>query len=161
MIHRSLLCALLVVLGAVGATPAPHAAPAAAGSEPLQLPGLGGMPTVPYERFAVAATPQRGLFTIWRYNGSVLLELKNDQFGKDYAELSVPVNGVGGGLFSGITDLAPVRIVRFVRQDNHVAILLPSTRFLADSGTPKIRPAARWSSTYPHSYKTKPTSPIC
>ncbi len=135
MIHRSLLCAFLVVLGAVGATPSPSAAPAAA-AEPLQIPGLGGMPTVPYARFAAAATPQRGLFTIWRYNGSVLLELKNDQFGKDYAELSVPVNGVGGGLFSGITDLAPVRIVRFVRQDNHVAILLPSTRFLADSGTP-------------------------
>ena len=29
-----------------------------------------------------------------------------------------------------------MRIGRFVRQDNHVAILLPSTRFLADSGTP-------------------------
>jgi Met-zincin/Domain of unknown function (DUF5117) len=141
MIQRRLICAVLLMLGAVGATPAPHGAgtpPAVAGGESLQLPGLGGAPTVPYERLAAAATPQHGLFTIWRYNGSVLLELKKDQFDTDYAELSVPVNGVGGGLFSGITDLAPVRIIRFVRQDNKVAILLPSTRFLAGTGNAAV-----------------------
>jgi hypothetical protein len=130
MIQRSLVCAALLVLAGVGATP-PPSSPA----EPPALPGLGGTPTVPYEKLTAAATPQHGLFTIWRYNGSVLLELKKDQFGKDYAELSVPVNGVGAGIFAGSTDFQPVRIVRFVRQDNKVAILFPSTRFLADPGT--------------------------
>jgi hypothetical protein len=135
MIQRLLVCAVLVLLGTVGAAPPPHAAASGPAGEAPALPGLGGAPTVPYERLAAAATPQRGLFTIWRYNGSVLLELKKEQFGQDYAELSVPVNGIGAGLFAGITDLAPVRIVRFVRQDNKVAILFPSTRFLASPGT--------------------------
>lgn len=132
MIFRSLLCALALfaVTAAAPSAPAMHAASAPS------LPGIGGPPSIPYAALVRAAKPQHGLFTIWRYHGSVMFELAPQQFGVDYAELSVPVNGIGAGIFSGITDLAPVRAIRFVHQDDHVAILFPSTRFLADPGSP-------------------------
>jgi hypothetical protein len=90
-----------------------------------------------YDKFTSAAKPQPGLFTIWRTGSQVAIELQKDQLDKDYVEMGTPVNGVGLGIFSGITDLQPVRIIRFVRQDDKVAILFPSTRFYAKPGTPE------------------------
>lgn len=104
--------------------PAPAAAPAPASTG------------VPYEKFIDGATAQRGLFTIWRKDGQVALELTPQQLGKDYVELGVPINGIGQGLFSGLTDLQNCRILRFERHDNRVAVLMPSTVFLAKPGTP-------------------------
>lgn len=87
---------------------------------------------IPYGKFTHGATAQHGLFTIWRKDGNVAIELRPDQFDTDFVELGVPVNGIGsGGIFSGITDLQNCRILRFVKQDDRVAILFPTTRFLA------------------------------
>jgi hypothetical protein len=125
---RSLVFGCLALLATIGAAPANSraVAPARPASET----------PISYDALTASGTAQHGLFTIWRYKGDVLLELQPDQFGKDFVELGVPVNGIGGLLFSGITDLQNVRIVRFVKQDDKVAILFPSTRFLADPGTP-------------------------
>lgn len=132
MFARALIFAVLSLVGVVGAAPSPHPS----GAPRAASPAASAAPTIPYDHLAAVATPQHGLFTVWRYNGSVLLELKKEQFGQDFVELGVPTNGIGAGIFSGITDLQPVRIIRFVQQDNKVAILFPSTRFLAAAGTP-------------------------
>ena len=98
---------------------------------------------IPYAKFTDGATAQHGLFTIWRKDGNVAIELKPDQFDTDFVELGVPINGVGsGGIFSGITDLQNCRIVRFVKQDNRVAILFPTTRFLALPNSPEANAVA-------------------
>ncbi|HET9095795.1 MAG TPA: zinc-dependent metalloprotease [Candidatus Baltobacteraceae bacterium] len=116
------------------AQPAPSAPPHAAGAS-LPPPSSA---LIPYAKFTAGATAQHGLFTIWRKDGSVAIELRPDQFDSDFVELGVPVNGIGsGGLFSGLTDLQNCRIVRFVKQDNRVAILFPTTRFLALPNTPE------------------------
>ncbi len=96
-----------------------------------------------YDKFTKGATAQKGLFTIWRTkDGTVALELKPEQFGADFVELGVPVNGIGAGLFSGLTDLQGCRIIRFVKQDNKVAVLFPTTRFLANANTPEAAAVA-------------------
>ncbi|HET7813803.1 MAG TPA: zinc-dependent metalloprotease [Candidatus Baltobacteraceae bacterium] len=120
---------------AAAAAPAPAASPAAAQSAAHPSnPNL-----MPYAKFTDNATAQKGLFTVWRTkDGNVALELTPDQFGKDFVELPVPVNGIGAGLFSGITDLQNCRIIRFVKQDNKVAILFPTTRFLAKPNSPEM-----------------------
>lgn len=117
------------------ATPPPaHAAPGAAHAA-FAAPSAA---LIPYDKFTEGATAQRGLFTIWRKDGAVAIELKPEQFNTDFVELGVPVNGIGsGGIFSGITDLQNCRILRFVKQDNRVAILFPTTRFLAAPKSPE------------------------
>ena len=116
---------------AVAAAAAAAAAKAAASSSSL----------MPYEKFTANATAQRGLFTIWRTkDGNVAFELSPEQFNTDFVELGVPVNGIGSGLsffFSGLTDIQNCRTIRFVKQDNRVAILFPSTKFLARPNTPE------------------------
>jgi hypothetical protein len=134
MMVRTPLFACLALLCATAAAPAPQASPAAHAAH-AGTPAA-TTPAVPYTTLESQGTAQRGLFTIWRYKGAVLLELTKEQFGQDFIELGVPTNGIGAGIFSGMTDLQPVRIVRFVKQDDKVAILFPSTRFLAQPGTP-------------------------
>jgi hypothetical protein len=133
---RAFTFAALALLVTIGAAPSPQASPGAAHAATHAAGAATSTPAMPYEKLAAMATAEHGLFTIWRYNGSVLLELKPSQFGQDFAELGVPTNGIGAAIFSGMTDLQPVRIIRFVKQDNKVAILFPSTRFLANPGTP-------------------------
>src|SRR5581483_6887773 len=96
-----------------------------------------------YQQFTEGATAQRGLFTIWRTkDGTVALELTPQQFNTDFVELGVPVNGIGGGLFSGITDLQNCQIIRFTHLDNRVAILFPQSRFLARPNSPEANAVA-------------------
>jgi len=117
---------LFIVLAAV----APAFAQSSGGGEG------GGM--VPYALLAKMEQPQRGLFTIWQRNGQVGLELRPDQFNKDFVETAVPINGLGGYFVtSGQTDFQEARILRFVRtSDRTVAIIWPHTRFLATPDTP-------------------------
>lgn len=129
---RFFLLSVLAVfaLGGVAsaAAPAPAATPASTSDTFMS-----------YAKFTENATAQHGLFTIWRKDdGTVALELRPDQFGTDYVELGVPVNGIGdGGIFSGVTDLQGCVAIRFERQDNKVAILFPTTRFLATPNSPE------------------------
>jgi hypothetical protein len=90
-----------------------------------------------HAKFTDGLTPQHGLFTVWRKDGKVALELASNQFNHDYLLSIVPGNGLGGfGMYVGAGDYYSPRIVRFVRQDNKVAILYPNTNFYAPAGTP-------------------------
>ncbi len=134
-IARILLCGALL-LASAGTASAASKTPAAGATV---APASGADEAASYAKWTQGRNAQHGLFTIWRKDGEVGLELTPAQFDKDYIELGVPINGIGEGLFSGITDLQNCRIIRFTRQDNKVAILFPSTRFLARPGTPEAR----------------------
>jgi len=125
----TLIRALGVSLFAIGTIAAPAAAQSGGGE---------GGAMVPYAVLAKAAQPQRGLFTIWQRDGQVALELRPDQFNKDFVETAVPINGLGGYFVtSGTTDFQEARIVRFVHaSERTVAIVWPHTRFLAQPNTP-------------------------
>ncbi|PZR58416.1 MAG: hypothetical protein DLM50_03765 [Candidatus Meridianibacter frigidus] len=98
----------------------------------------GGGGTMPYSALQKTAQSQEGLFRVWDRGGNVALELRPDQFNKDYVETAVPINGLGGYfVLAGQTDFQEARIMRFLRNgDTKVTILWPHTRFLADKGTP-------------------------
>ena len=111
-------------------------AQASAAAKPASAAATPSSSLLPYAKFTEGATAQHGLFTIWRKDGNVAIELKPEQFNNDFVELGVPINGIGsGGIFSGLTDLQNCRIIRFVKQDNRVAIIFPTTRFLAQPNT--------------------------
>jgi Met-zincin/Domain of unknown function (DUF5117) len=131
----SVVFALAGSAGAFAAQSA-QATPPAQTQTAAKIPPAAPSSLLPYEKFIDGATAQRGLFTIWRKDGNVAIELKPEQFNSDFVELGVPTNGIGsGGIFSGLTDLQNCRIIRFVKQDNRVAILFPTTRFLAKPNT--------------------------
>jgi len=85
-----------------------------------------------YDTFVKSATPQRGLFTIWRKDGKVYLELGASQLDREFVQTIVPASGVGGqGVVYGNTDHLPTELVRFERAGNSVAIVWPSPYFIA------------------------------
>ncbi|HVA28195.1 MAG TPA: zinc-dependent metalloprotease [Candidatus Baltobacteraceae bacterium] len=96
-----------------------------------------------YAAFAASATAQPGLFTIWRKNGSVYLDLKTDQLDTDFLESIVPGNGMGGNFIVwGNTDHLPAMLTRFERAGNGIAIVWPNSSFIApgsDPGTLAVR----------------------
>ena len=87
---------------------------------------------VAYETFVKGATSQRGLFTIWRKDGKLYLELAANQLDREFVQTIVPASGVGGqGVVYGNTDHLPTELVRFERTGNSVAIVWPSPYFVA------------------------------
>jgi Met-zincin/Domain of unknown function (DUF5117) len=85
-----------------------------------------------YETFTKGGEAQRGLFTIWRKDGKVYLELGPGQLDRDYVQTIVPASGVGGNFVVwGNTDHLPTELVRFERAGNNVAILWPNPYFVA------------------------------
>ncbi len=88
-------------------------------------------------KFTDGLTPQKGLFTVWRKAGKVYLELSPSQLGHDFILSAVPGNGLGGYFISaGGADYFSPHIVRFVRQDDKIAILFPNEIFVAPPNTP-------------------------
>jgi hypothetical protein len=87
---------------------------------------------VPYETFVKGAEAQRGLFTVWRKDGKVYLELAASQLEHDFVQTIVPGNGLGGHFVVwGNTDHLPAELVRFERAGNDVAIVWPNPAFVA------------------------------
>lgn len=100
---------------------------------PLSPAGAAGE----YARFTQGAEKQPGLFTLWRKDGRVYLELRDDQFDKDFVMHVAPANGLGGfGIYPGESYLQTARIVRFTRDGRRIAMIWPQTRLVADPGTP-------------------------
>jgi len=130
MIKRILMSALamLFVAGNIAAARA-DAAPDGSDSGPT-----------PYAKFIDGAQSQPGLFTVWRKDGKVFLELRKDQLDTDFIQSAVPVNGLGGfGIYPGAFDYAPARLIRFSRTDDKVFITWPNTNFMAPAGSPNAR----------------------
>lgn len=112
---------------------APHAARAA------DAPAGG-----PYATFTAGAQAQRGLFTLWRKDEHVYIDLTTDQLDKDFLETVVPGNGFGGNnIVWGNTDHLPAMLVRFHRvTGGNIAIVWPNTSFVAPgspSGTEAVQ----------------------
>lgn len=115
MHRRLLLCATLLVCAAL----LPLHARAAESADPVAT-------------FTASATGQHGLFTIWKKNGSVYLDIKTDQLDKDYLETIVPGNGIGGNFIVwGNTDHLPAMLTRFERAGDGIAIVWPNSSFIA------------------------------
>ena len=90
-----------------------------------------------YQKFIGGLTPQRGLFTVWRKDGKVYLELSKSQLDTDFIETSTPETGMGGlGVAPGNPYYQFARTMRFSRQDDNVVITFPNTSFVAPDGSP-------------------------
>jgi hypothetical protein len=101
-------------------------------------------PADPYATFTSGATAQHGLFTLWRKDEHVYIELSPSQLDTDYLETIVPGNGFGGdNIVWGNTDHLPAMMVRFHRvTGNSIAIVWPNTSFIAPgsaSGTEAVQ----------------------
>ncbi|MBV8245317.1 MAG: zinc-dependent metalloprotease [Candidatus Eremiobacteraeota bacterium] len=133
-LFRALIATAIVVFvsGSTAGAAAPSGSPSAASTAPK----TGSDTLLPYAAFTKGAEAQRGLFTIWRKDNAVALELTPDQFGTDFVETAVPVHGLGGYFVtSGQMDFQEARIMRFEREGNIVSIVWPSTRFMATPNT--------------------------
>ena len=127
------------------ANPQPSGSPAAAAASPSAATAAvlaaaaraPGDTTIPYDTFVRDTVKAVGLFTLIRKDGRVYLELRNDQFDKDYLQTAVPSNGLGGyGVLAGDVFQQEARVLRFVRSGKQVVMLWPQTRFIADPKTP-------------------------
>jgi hypothetical protein len=101
---------------------------------------------VAYGAFTKGLEPQRGLFTLWRKDGKVYIELSKDQLDSDFIQTAVPSSGLGGfGITPGLPYLQfpSARIVRFSRIDNSIVVTWPNTSFIAAEGTPAARAVAQ------------------
>ena len=101
-------------------------------------PPPGSTPPIPaYATWTKDAQKQSGLFTVWRKDGKVYLELSSDQLDKDYLETGANANGLGGfGIVSGQMFQQIARLIRFIRTGRTVAVVWPQTRFSALPNTP-------------------------
>jgi len=94
----------------------------------------------PYAKFTAGAQSQSGLFTLWRKNGKVYVELSTAQLGKDFVQSAAPANGLGGwGIVWGEDMFAQTRLIRFTRSDNKIVISWPNTFFKAPEGSARAR----------------------
>src|SRR5579863_2775887 len=84
----------------------PSAAPAGASAQVMvgPMPGIsgGGDSQMLYDRFTDGATSQAGLFTVWRKQGQIYLELSPAQLDHPYMLVPILASGLGEGLFAGI-----------------------------------------------------------
>jgi hypothetical protein len=119
--------ALLLAVAAV--------APASAQQPPAGAAGAASPPA--YAKWTEGAEKQPGLFTLWRKDGRVYLELSKDQLGKEYYVHATTANGLGGyGVLSGDDFQMPAMIFKFVRTGpKSVAVILPQFRFQYTPGT--------------------------
>src|ERR1700730_12871967 len=73
----------------------------------------------PYAKFIVGSQSQPGLFTLWRKNGKVYIEVSKSQLGSDFIQSAAPANGLGGwALVWGEDMVAQTRLIRFTRTGN-------------------------------------------
>ena len=94
----------------------------------------------PYAKFIVGAQSQAGLFTLWRKNGKVYVEISKAQLGTDFVQSASPANGLGGwALVWGEDMFAQTRLIRFTRVDNKIVITWPNTFFKAPAGSSRER----------------------
>jgi Met-zincin/Domain of unknown function (DUF5117) len=131
------LLAGALALGIPSAHASAAAAPAAT-PKPVTAPITQKPPGPAVYMNAVAdSEKQSGLFTLYRKEGHLAMELSSDQMDHDYLEHVVPANGLGGfGFEPGDVFAQEARIVRFHDAGGNVAMIWPHTRFIATANTP-------------------------
>jgi len=121
-----ILCALLWAMP-VDAAQVPHPSPPPPSPSPnhsptpsVQINGLGSSQDalLPYSKFVDGATSQTGLFTVWRKQARVYLEIAPAQLDHQFLLVPILANGLGRGLFAGI-HFKPV-LWQFTRVGNQI-----------------------------------------
>ena len=138
------------------ATPSPIASPGVAATP---LPGPSHSPVasvqvgggsqdalMSYARFTDGATSQTGLFTVWRKQTKVYLEVSPSQLDHTYLLVPILANGLGRDLFAGI-HFKPV-LWQFTRVGNQIMTVERNPYGKAKPGTPA---ALAVESSYPQS----------
>jgi hypothetical protein len=106
------------------------------GARAQSAPSPAPSDTADYDKFVKTAEKQAGLFTLWRKDDKVYLEIRDDQLDTDFLEHVVPANGLGGfGFHSGDQFVQEARLVRFHDTGKDVALIWPHTLFVATPGT--------------------------
>ncbi len=118
------------------------AAPAiSASGVPPGSPQPGGPPPSSLQPFAAVirdAQKIEGLFTLYKREERVWLELRPEDFGKPFFLAPKVTTGIGEAwLFGGLFEDA--RLIEFRRVHNQVQMLVRNSRFLAPAGTPEAR----------------------
>lgn len=94
-----------------------------------------------YDRFIDGSTAQPGLFTVWKHQGQVYLELSKDQLDKPYLLVPILSSGLGGGgLFAGI-DFGPI-LLQFHRNGPTIYTTEQNPYATARPGSPAARAVA-------------------
>jgi len=93
-----------------------------------------------FDRFSDGATPQPGLFTVWRKHGRVYLELAPAQLDHTFMVAPILASGLGEGLFSGI-DFDTI-LVQFHRVGDQIMIEAQNPYGKAREGSPQERAVA-------------------
>ncbi len=118
------------------ATPAPKPSPEHSPTASVTVNGLGSGQDalMSYAKFTDGATAQTGLFTVWRKQSKVYLEIAPSQL--DHAYLLVPIlaNGLGRALFAGI-HFRPL-LWQFTRVGNQIMTVERNPYGKAKAGTP-------------------------
>lgn len=113
---RAFLCICALFLFGASAPPVSAAGPA------------------PIAEFTKGLSPQTGLFTLWRKDGKVYVELSKNQLGADFVQTAEPASGLGGyGVAVGLPYIAFARIMHFTRQDDKIVITWPNTSFVGNA----------------------------
>lgn len=98
----------------------------------------------PYATFIAGLTPQRGLFTLWRKDGKLYIEIAKSQLDTDFIQTTEPGTGLGGyGVTPGLPYIQFARTVRFSKVDNSIVVSWPNTSFVAPDGSPASRAIAQ------------------
>lgn len=87
-----------------------------------------------YDKFVDGASPQPGLFTVWRKQGQVYLELSPAQLDHPYLLVPILASGFAGGLFSGI-DFDPI-LLQFHRNGPTIYTTEQNPHAKAHPGSP-------------------------
>ena len=135
--------------GASSPASAASAAIAAASARQAGTPGAGAAPPAPapgqppaFATVVKDATQSEGLFTLWKKDDKVWIELKPEDFDKPFFLSPKFATGIGeSGLYGGLMasnygDFARPQIVQFRRVHNLVQLIAPNQAFTARPGTP-------------------------
>lgn len=127
-------CASLRPTAQAGAAAAP---PVAAGGASAPAPAPGAPPA--FATVVKDAKASEGLFTLWRKDDKLWLELKPEDLNRPYFFSPKLATGLGeAGLFGGLMASSP-RIVEFRRLNNQVQLIAPNLAYTAAAGTPTGR----------------------
>jgi hypothetical protein len=110
----ALLSLFAVVLIAAAPPPAPKSGPP------------------PIADFTKDMKPQSGLFTLWRKDGKLYIEISKNQLDTDFIQTAEPASGLGGyGVTVGLPYIQMARTMRFSRTGDKIVITWPNTSFVA------------------------------
>jgi len=143
--HKPLLSISLALLFSVAPVTL-HAQTPPAKSEPDKKADEAKKPETPPEKSFAEVTKDakvtKGLFTFYRTDEKVFLEIQPDQFDKMYMLSLTCESGLGEGGFYG-AEMCGQTPVSFHRQGKNVQLLARNTRFVAQDATPMQRAVNR------------------